>query len=59
MVKLAGSTGASSLKLSKTLADKYPKNFDFQVHYTFSLMVTSNLKGAKKQLNDEKSDLDE
>ena len=38
------------LKLSKTLANKYPKNFDFQVHYTFSLMLTRDLKGAKKQL---------
>ena len=38
------------LKLSKIVSDKYPNNFDFQVHYTFSLMVTGDLKGAKKQL---------
>ncbi len=38
------------LALSQILSEKYPNNFDFQVHYTFSLMVTDDLKGARKQL---------
>lgn len=38
------------LNLSKKLSDRYPKNFDFQVHYTFSLLINNDLRGAKKQL---------
>ncbi|MDP6611011.1 MAG: hypothetical protein QF823_01730 [Candidatus Marinimicrobia bacterium] len=40
-----------ALKYSEKLSKKYPRNFDFQVHYAFSLIQTSDLKRVKKQLD--------
>jgi len=39
------------LEVSRTLAEKYPNNFDFQVHYTEALLRNGQLKIAKKELN--------
>ncbi|MEA1881117.1 MAG: hypothetical protein U9N31_01760 [Candidatus Marinimicrobia bacterium] len=38
------------LEVSRILAEKYPGNFDFQVHYTESLLRNGKLKLAKKGL---------
>jgi len=42
---------ARGLEVSRTLAEKYPGNFDFQVHYIESLLRNGQLKLAKKELN--------
>ncbi len=42
---------ARGLEVSQTLFDTYPKNFDFHVHYTESLLRNGKLKLAKKELN--------
>lgn len=39
-----------ALKISKSLAYQYPKNFDFQIHYVESLLQNGQLKTAKKRL---------
>ena len=39
------------LEISQTLAKKYPKNFDYQLHYTLSLLQINDLKQAKKELD--------
>ena len=39
------------LELSKLLSEKYPKNYDYHVHYAFSLIQTGDLKRAKMELN--------
>ena len=41
---------ARGLELSQALAKKYPNNFDFQVHYTFSLILLNDLKKARSEL---------
>ncbi len=40
------------LEVSRTLAEKYPNNYDFQVHYAESLIRNSELKLAKQELHD-------
>ena len=38
------------LKFSKIIAEKYPNNFDFQIHYTQSLLQNNMLKDARIRL---------
>ena len=39
------------LELSKLLSEKYPNNYDYHVHYAFSLIQTGALKQARIELN--------
>ena len=39
------------LEVSRTIAEKYPNNYDYQIHYVESLLRVGEMKMAKKVLN--------